>query len=450
MRAKLPKLIPTPEQQVAIDKTVAEKSKAVLNASTMGAGKSVMGVESALGINAQTVLVIGPLNTYWGWYDTLQRQTGYDEAMTITQINSSTKGKQALADLKADKSGWYFIGREYSRTIDWTGFTPDMVIVDEAHFIQNRNSKSFKSLMKLKAGFKLSMSGTPFGNRFEGAWAVTRWLWPSVIPKSFWAWAFEWCNLGYSPFSKYEITGELIPGKFVQALPCYIRLEPEHNITMVEEVRYVDLLPAQRKIYDKFQKDAVVWLDENPMIAELPIVVRARLRQIALAVPSLTAEDEVVFADDAKSTKFQALKEIIDDNPNDSMLVLTDSQKYARLVVSRLGADAFEWSGKANQTQREEAKQKFLKKQIKYIVAVIPAIAEGVDGLQDVCSTVVWLSHSDSNILNEQVLARINRRGQKETVKVYDIIARDTEDDPQADTLLKRKIQMRESLKKEK
>lgn len=420
-----------------------------MNASLMGSGKTLMAVEVAKGINAKTVLIIAPLNTYWGWYDTIQRQTDYQS--TIYKIDSTTKGKVAMDELSAGVAGWYFIGREYFRTKDWSKIKPDLALVDECHFAQNRNSKSFKALMKLDAGFKLSMSGTPFGNNFEGFWAVTRWLWPDRIPKSFWSWVFTWGKTAYSPFSKYDIVGELNPGSFAKSLPCYIRLEPDHNLEVVEEIRYVDLTPAQRKIYDKFERDLVVWLEENPMVAEVPIAARIRLRQITLAVPSIAPDGGVYFEDNAVSTKYKALQEILEDNPDDSVLILTDSQKYAKMVTNRLNAKhevAFEWSGEANQKQREAAKQRFLSGEIKYIVAVIPAIAEGVDGLQDVCSTVVWLSHSDSNLMNQQVLDRIRRRGQKEAVKVYDIIARDTYDDPQAQNLLNKQLANNASLKK--
>ncbi len=424
----------------------------MLNASLMGAGKTLVSVEVVKALDTKVNLIVGPLNVYWGWYDSIQRQYGYDQS--ITRINSSKEGKQALADLKAKKPGWYFVGREYARTLDWTGIVPEMVILDECHFMQNRNSKSFKSLMKLKAGFKMSLSGTPFGNKFEGAWAVTRWLWSDIVPRSYWTWVYDWCATDYSPFTKIDVVGEKNPGEYAKSLPCYVRIEPNHNLEVVHETRYVDLAPAQRKIYDKFEKDLVVWLGENPLVAEVPIAARIRLRQVTLAVPTLTDEGDVVFADNAKSSKYDALKEIIDDNPNDAMLILTDSQKYAKLVTDRLNAStttpvAFEWSGRATQANREIAKQAFLKGDLKYIVAVIPAIAEGVDGLQNVCSTVVWLSHSDSNLMNQQVLDRIRRRGQKEVVKVYDIIARDTYDDPQAQTLIKRQLEMNATLRPE-
>jgi superfamily II DNA or RNA helicase len=434
----------------AVEKITSEATTAALNASLMGTGKTLMGVESAIRLKAKTILIIGPLNTYWGWWDTIQRQTDY--ASSIFKIDSTKSGQEAYANLTLGKAGWYFIGREFFRTKDWSKIVPDMVLVDECHFAQNRKSKSFKALMTLKAGFKLSMSGTPYGNTFEGAWAVTRWLWPDKIPRGFWNWAQDWAKTAYSPFSKYDIVGELNPGAFAKSLPCYIRLEPNHNLEVIEEVRYVDLLPAQKKIYEKFEKDLVVWLKDNPMIAEVPIAARIRLRQITLAVPNISETGEVVFDADAKSTKYQALKELIEDNPDEPMLLLTDSQKFAKLVTDRLNhtkVQAFEWSGQANQKQREEGKQKFLKGEIKYIVAVIPAIAEGVDGLQDVCSTVVWLSHSDSNLMNQQVLDRIRRRGQKEVVKVYDIVARDTYDEGQLSTLVERQLSMNASLRKE-
>ena len=453
MRAKLEKLTPDVKQEEAIRKIVAEPTKAALNASLMGTGKTLMATEVALRLNAETILIIAPLNTYWGWHDTIQRQTGYT-ANGLHKIDSSTKGREAFKSLSESASGWYFVGREYFRMKEWLKIVPDIVLVDECHFMQNRASKGFKVAKTLKAGFKLSMSGTPFGNRFEGFWAVTRFLWPDdkIVQKSFWKWVEQWANTAYNPFSSIEVLGEKKPGAFANTLPCYVRLEPDYNIDVVHEVRYVDLVPAQRKVYEKFQRDLVVWLKDNPLVAEVPIAARIRLRQMTLAVPSITEDDQVYFADDAVSTKYQALLEIVDDNPDESMLLLTDSQKYAKIVTDRLNAkygdgSAFEWSGRASQGQREEAKQEFIRGDRRFIVAVIPAIAEGVDGLQDSCRTVVWLSHSDSNILNQQVLDRIRRRGQQKLVQVYDIVARDTYDEGQLDTLLQRELDLRASLK---
>jgi hypothetical protein len=143
-RQKLSKLILEDRQQKAVEKIISEATKATLNASLMGTGKTLMAVESAIKLGAKTNLIIGPLNTYWGWWDTIQRQTDY--ASTITKIDSTKSGKEALANLAGGIPGWYFVGREYFRRLDWSKIVPDMAMVDECHFAQNRNSKSFRAL----------------------------------------------------------------------------------------------------------------------------------------------------------------------------------------------------------------------------------------------------------------------------------------------------------------
>jgi hypothetical protein len=61
-----PKMTPDARQEVAIQKMVASESKASLNASLMGVGKTLMAVEVALRLEAKTVLIVGPLGTYYG------------------------------------------------------------------------------------------------------------------------------------------------------------------------------------------------------------------------------------------------------------------------------------------------------------------------------------------------------------------------------------------------
>jgi HlyD family type I secretion membrane fusion protein len=96
-------------------------------------------------------------------------------------------------------------------------------------------------------------------------------------------------------------------------------------------------VPAQRKVYEKFQRDLVVWLQENPLVAEVPIAARIRLRQMTLAVPSIGANDEVYFADDAVSTKYQALLEIV---PVDDKLLIEARVRPADIAFLRPGLNA--------------------------------------------------------------------------------------------------------------
>lgn len=447
-------LIPTAEQAEAIAKIVAEPTRSALNGSTMGAGKTLIAVEAAKGLNAQTILLIAPLGTRVGWKVTFERQ---GVKLPFRWINSSKDGKQALADWQWQLPGIYFVGVEYFVRLGWYKNTrtdvwskvPDLVLFDEAHRSQNRNSKTFKTLKQVKAGFKMSMSGTPTGNKFEGAWAVTKWLWPDVIPNSYHLWTEVWCNFEYDYFAPggRKITGESVPGAFFNSLPCYVRIESKLDVALDDSVRYVELTPEQRKAYNQLENSMITWVEGNPLIVEFPITLRARLRQASLGMFSVDEYGEVTFADDCKSSKIDAMFDVLhnewDDEP---ALILTDSRKFADVVVSRLdGAQA--WHGNISQAEREERKKKFIDGDIRYIVAVTSAIAEGVDGLQHATRNILWLSRSDNRLLNEQAMARVLRQGQTKHVRSVEILAVDTYDDGVLSDHIEKAIEMNKILK---
>lgn len=56
------------------------------------------------------------------------------------------------------------------------------------------------------------------------------------------------------------------------------------------------------------------------------------------------------------------------------------------------------------------------------------AIAEGTDGLQDNSHTLIMFDESDWNIINTQMIGRLNRHPQKHEVKVIYVQAKDTID----------------------
>lgn len=57
----------TPEQGEAVKRMTAEPTRACLNSSGLGTGKTLMAVELAKALGAQTVLVVAPLNTHVNW-----------------------------------------------------------------------------------------------------------------------------------------------------------------------------------------------------------------------------------------------------------------------------------------------------------------------------------------------------------------------------------------------
>ena len=452
------RLTPTPEQEAAIVRMVSESSGAVLNASTMGAGKTLKAVEVVRRRGDQVVLVIAPLGTRVGWRATFERQ-GVE--LPFKWLNSTKAGKEAQADWLWGLPGVYFVGTEFFVRLGWEGKArtkmwekrPDIVLFDEAHRSQNRHSKTYKTLKQLKAPFKISMSGTPTGNSFEGAYAVTKWLWPDVLPNSYYTWRDRWCQTEYDYFdpSGRKVVGEKRPGEFFNSLPCYIRLESELDVDLLEEEVLVELSASQRKAYDSLEKNMIAWLEDNPLVIDFPVTLRGRLRQATLGLFSVNERDEVIFKDDCKSSKIEALEDIIQSRlDGESALILMDSRKFADVTVARLrkaGFTAEPWHGNVSQTQREAVKEAFVRGDVRFLVAVVPAIAEGVDGLQHATRNVVWMSRSDNRILNEQALKRVHRQGQTRQVRSFDIVAVDTYDSGVLSNQLQQAIEMNRTLR---
>lgn len=449
-------LVPTPEQEDAIVKMVGEVSGAALNASTMGAGKTLKAVEVVKRRGDKIVLLIAPLGTRLGWKTTFERQ---GVVLPFKWINSTKQGKANLADWEWGQEGVYFVGTEYFVRLGWDGrkrskvwsHVPDVVLFDEAHRSQNRHSKTYKTLKQLKAGFKLSMSGTPTGNSFSGAFAVTKWLWPDQVENSFYTWRDKWCQLERDYFDPtgFKIVAEKNPGAFFNSLPCYVRLESELDVDLVEEQVFVELSATQRRAYESLEKDMIVWVEENPLVVEFPVTLRARLRQATLGMFSVTGEGEVVFNDDCKSSKLDALEDVLKNRlDEESALILTDSRKFADVVCARVDG-AVPWHGGVSDAQRQKHKEAFVSGEAKYVVAVISAIAEGVDGLQHATRNIVWLSRSDNRILNEQAMKRVHRNGQKQQVRSFDIVALDTYDSGVISDQLSKALEMNRTLKSE-
>lgn len=185
---------------------------------------------------------------------------------------------------------------------DKTG-TWDLVIADESHRMQNRNSSNRRVINLINTTRKLALSGTPAGNKPEGIWSTLNWLWKEQY-RSFWDWAHENMIVEERHISQYEtvkeITGEKYPGAIFADIPCVVRWRTEEVAdqlpSVMERVVPVTMGPRQKKIYNDFETQSFTWLDGQPVMVDLPIEQRIRLRQAALgqlrATPNLKRREK--------------------------------------------------------------------------------------------------------------------------------------------------------------
>lgn len=419
------KLIPRPDQEIDI-KHILDNPR-TLCANDLGTGKTLVSVEAAHRSESLVVVICAPLNTFTGWERTVLSQTG----QTLRHINAKKAGKEAFEALAGDVPGWYIINWELMRRYDWRTFHIDFLIMDESAKLQNRKSRTFKASKTFRVDRVLLLSGSPFGNKIEGAWASLNMLWPEKY-KSFWNWVTEFLRTEPDPYTFKKIVGEKSPGAVVADMPSWIRRKAPYEIELAVHTVEVAMAPAQAKIYKQFEQAAIVFLNDNPLIAELPAVKHMRLRQIALAVPTVEYDEDgearVFFADDAKSAKLEAMLEVIEDLPEgEPQLIWTHSKQFVKIVAERLKAKGYKaeaFHGDIPKERREEIRAQF-GKEVQFICATIQSAGTGLDGLQ-LAHIEHLLSLDENRMNNYQMYGRLRRGGQERIVNRFVYRSKDT------------------------
>lgn len=454
-------------------------SGSVLVGAGMGSGKTVVSVEVIIKTDPKRALVVGVRDAYSQWKKTLKEQGSTRE---LLRINNTQAGRDNLEKLLRGDDGLYYAGLEMLRSQDWETvsetftLTPaeqamfgttltetlpekkvvqkhtyakmkplDLLISDESHKHSNQKSAAIQTVRSIPTRAKVALSGTFFGNQFINAWSLTTWLWGKPIIGTKTAFEIMYCvkepimskdgrtqlkSRGGWPLSK--ITGERIPGEFVETLPCYVFIATPIGPPPEPEIVEIDLHPEQYRQYDEMVTQSLTWVPSSissarePLIADIPIVQRGRLRTAALGGMTLVRgaseddPDSIRFDPGCKSSTLVAAYDVL-HRPTwvgKKALILTHSKQFAIETARRIGQrySVALKTGDTNPARWDEEKERFMlppsdPNSIQYLVAVISAVGTATDGLQANCAKVLWLSEDDSNVNNIQGANRVWRDG---------------------------------------
>lgn len=466
-----------PHQRDDIHKIIENEGQAVV-AACVGSGKTGTGV-GLMAVTRGVWLVIAPLGVLSQWEEALEE---WAPDAKVHYVNN--KNKTAWIDLKEDKATdelhVHLINWELLRLNDLAKYKNiDGAIGDESHRAAGHGTLTAKKLYHVNTKYRVALSGTIAGNKVHNLYETLKWIWwgnrdrkNTIHAQRFELYMGEpgrdevrsWVRRHFQLIEKpnfygrdtgLEIGPEKIVGSVVSEIPCYIQhLEYEAccvhhpegvNATLpkddVPENIYVEMTPAQAKVYRQIDEGKpVIWLNteagvRTPIMIQNDMVARLRKREVALAVPVATEDGELFMKWDAKSSKADALLELLSRivEPGDPVLVFTHSRRFANMVVERInkkyGKDirAEAWTGDQTQAQRQQTKESFgTEGGPNVIVATQAAVGTGTDGLQLIARREVWLSWDENNVNNVQARGRLRRRGQTRRVQSWQIVTRGT------------------------
>lgn len=394
-----------------------------LNANEMGLGKTVESLAVVETLKLQKVLIIAPKSILVQWSQQIQRWLGVEEREI--SILPKDPGGSALR-----KPGARFTLVNYDRLVNKDYLAKlckvswDIVIADEAHRIKNRTAARTKAIKQIKSLFRIGLTGTPVLNKPDDLWSILDWLSPYYAGSSYWTFTQRFCEIEDTFFGQ-KIVGltksEKYQALLIEALDdMCIRNTRAVVLKDLPTKLYIpialEMTKAQAKLYKAIKK---LILDELP--EDLTIFNAAaqfiRLQQVT-SNPGLFLD-----AVETVNPKFDFIHDLLEDNPEKKILVYSKFAETIKAFNKTMLLHSQKYASIYGEIRdRESQLQYFINSnECRVMSGTIGALGVGVDGMQEICDTVIFIDRDYSPGLNEQAEDRLCRIGQTNMVKVYNL-----------------------------
>ncbi len=308
------------------------------------------------------------------------------------------------------------------QALGWSG-----LILDEAQYIKNHQSKGYACARQLAAPFKLALTGTPLENNLMELWALTSVVAPGLLPD-----ARHFTAHYRTPIEKHadrarleELRRRLRPFMLRRTKQEVVADLPEK----IEQVIELDLNPRHRRLYDR-----QLQLERKKVLGLLDDVRKNRFKIFAslTLLRQLSIDPALVDAKHAKvpSTKLDALLEQIDEIVAGEHRVLVFSQftRFLQKVRRRLDAQGVAYCYLDGSTRhRSTVIDQFKTGTAPVFLISLKAGGVGLNLTEaDYCIVIdPWWNPATES----QAVDRTHRIGQTKSVVVIRYVAKDTIED---------------------
>lgn len=369
-------------------------------------------------------LVIAPLrvaNSVWK-----QEAQKWSHLKNLRISVCTGNSKQRLAALQFD-ADIYVINRE---NVDWLVETVrrpwpfDMVVVDESSSFKNPGAQRFKAMRRIlpDTEYMVLLTGTPSPNGLLDVWAQMYLIdFGQALGRTMTSYKqrfFESDYMGYKwtprDGSASKIHDLMSPHVIHMSAEDYLDL-PDR----IDLIEHVQLRPGILEAYKKFEKSLLAELPSGEVVEALTAAVLAnKLLQYANGC-MYTSEDKSW--SEIHSDKLDRLEEIIEDNPNENLLVAYNYQFDLQRLQARFPQARV-------LDKQQETIDAWNRGEIKLLLAHPASAGHGLN-IQLGGNFIVWFGLNWSLELYQQFNARLHRQGQMNTVRVLHIVASGTIDE---------------------
>ncbi len=386
-------------------------------ADDMGLGKTIQAL--AVLEKGKRTLVVSPTSVVFNWVAEIRK---FRPDLEISTYHGARRVLDRSADVVLTSYPLLRNDTDELIAVPW-----DIVILDESQTIKNPDSQVARAAYKLRAGWKLTLSGTPIENRLDELWSQLHFTNPGLLGgradfQDRWG---EPINEGDAAAAK-RLRERIRPfvlrrmkGEVARELP-----------PRTDSIMYVELDEAERITYDAIraatQRDIVKLLEAGGgIMAALEALLR--LRQAACHTALLPSGIRTGDAPQS-STKVERLLEALQDAVADGHRALVFSQwtslldliephlDAANIGFVRLDGSTVDRGAVVGAFQDEKGPP-----------VMLLSLKAGGTGLNLTAADHVFLVDPWWNpAVEDQAADRAHRIGQDKPVMVYRVVARDT------------------------
>ena len=383
-------------------------------ADDMGLGKTVQAIAFILYKASEGAsLVVAPASVVMNWQKEFAR---FAPTLRITVLNNegdrdSTIDSAGPGDVIISTYGLLAHGQEHILAKDW-----NVVCLDEAHTIKNRQTKTSGSAMQLKASSRLILTGTPVQNYLGELWNLLQFLNPGLMG------SFERFSSKFIDASDPDLESlKRIVQPFILRRTKAEVLDELPDKTDI--VRTVQLSDAEMLAYETIREKVEQDLEDESKVTVNVLAEITRLRQAACSMALVNKEWK------GGTSKLAELSDLVREiiSGGNRVLIFSQFTSFLDMVNAQLDKDGvsyFYLNGSTPIRTRSKMVADFQKGEKEAFVVSLKAGGLGLNltGANYVIHLDPWWNPA----IESQATDRAYRIGQKQNVTVYHLISAHT------------------------
>ncbi|HAE92702.1 MAG TPA: DEAD/DEAH box helicase [Tissierella sp.] len=440
------KFIPHDYQKVAKDFILDRQAAGLFL--DMGLGKTVTTLTAIEELKNDylediKVLVIAPKRVAEDTWTTEYEKWDHLKDLKVIKVLGTPKERKLALQQEGDI---YIITRDnIAWLVELLGRKWDFntIVIDELSSFKSNTSKRFKKLRIVRPLIKrvIGLTGTPAPNGYMDLWSQVYLLDRGErLGKTITEYRKRYFNTLYRPgYNDYELR-EGAKEEIDEALKDLCISMKAKDYLKLKEPLYINRIAKLDKkefeTYKKMERDAVLEFENEDITALNAAAVSNKLLQLANGAV-YTDEREVI---EIHNKKLEVLEELIEEANGEPVLVLYNFQHDRDRILKKFKKDV-------RILEDEKDIKDWNNRKIKIFLAHPAGAGHGLN-LQAGGSIIIWFGLNWSLELYQQANARLARQGQKETVRIYHIIAEGTRDGDVLEVLKGKNLRQEELLRK--